>query len=131
MLEQFLQTLSLELSTPPPRQLKEGWSLLFVEGIEISFVDLKPGISMKASIISLPSFKKEDLLIYLMRANLLGQGTQGSRIGLDVEEKSLTLAQGLPYEMDYRTFKEKFEEFANHLFYWKKQLKEKIELERL
>lgn len=133
MLEEFLQTLSLELSTPPLRNLNQGkeWVFTFTHEIEITLTDLQPGISMKAILNPLPSLKKEDLLIYLMRANLLGQGTEKSRIGLDLEEKNLTLAQGLPYEMDYRSFKEKFEEFVNHLIYWKQQIKEKIELQTL
>ena len=74
---------------------------------------------MRANISPCPYEEREDLFIYLMRANLLGQGTGGSRIGLDEEEKNLTLSLGLPYDMNYHAFKEAFEDFVNHLIYWR------------
>lgn len=74
---------------------------------------------MHAQICPCPNRKREEIFIYVMRANLLGQGTGGSRIGIDPGEKFLTLALGLPYEMNYKIFKETFEDFVNYLIYWR------------
>ena len=57
-----------------------------------------------------------------MRANFLGQGTGGARIGLDPNEKFLTLSCGFPYEMKYQDFKEKIEDFANYLLCWRAEI---------
>src|SRR3990167_545883 len=124
MLESFLQTLCSELSLSNFRIEERGkrFSLPFTEEIEVILSDLKPGVAMSAILRPCPQKRKEDLFIYLMRANLLGQGTGGSRIGLDAQEKNLTLSLGLPYEMDYPAFKERFEEFVNHMIYWRKVL---------
>jgi hypothetical protein len=90
--------------------------------IQVQLRDLEPGVSMQADICPCPKTKQEDLFIFLMRANLLGQGTGGSRIGLDNQEKSLTLSFGLPYEMNYQSFKENFEDFVNYLIYWREEV---------
>ena len=73
---------------------------------QIPLRDLEPGVAMQAKICPCPEKKQEELFIFLMRANFLGQGTGGARIGLDSEEKFLTLSLGLPYEMNYQGFKE-------------------------
>jgi len=67
--------------------------------------------------------KKEEAFIYLMKANLLGQGTGNQVLGLDPEEKTLTLSCIIPYDMDYREFKERIEDFVNYLDYWRLEVK--------
>jgi len=121
MVQGFLEKLCAELSIAPVPKLneKKNYHFRFSAGTEIAFADLHPGVEMRANICLCPARKREDLFIYLMRANLLGQGTGGARIGLDEKEKSLTLSLGLPYEMNYHAFKEAFEEFVNHLVYWR------------
>jgi len=57
-----------------------------------------------------------------MKANFLGQGTGGAVIGLDAEEKFLTLSLALPYDMNYRSFKGAVEDFANYVDYWREDL---------
>ncbi len=69
-----------------------------------------------------PTLKKEDLFIYLMKANFLGQGTGGSAIGLDQDENFLTLSLVLPYDMNYIMFRDALEDFANYIDYWKAEL---------
>lgn len=69
-----------------------------------------------------PKEKKDDLFLYLMQANLLGQGTGLSTLGISDDEKSLTLSLSLPYEVNYREFKEILEEFLNYQDYWRKEI---------
>lgn len=121
MVQGFLEKLCAELSIAPVPKLNEKkfFFFRFAPGIEVSLADLHPGVTMQAEIAPCLTSRQEDLFIYLMRANLLGQGTGGARIGLDGDEKNLTLLLGLPYEMNYKVFKEAFEEFVNHLIYWR------------
>ena len=121
MVQGFLEKLCAELSITPVPKLTEKKNYFFRlrPEIEITLTDLHPGVEMRANISPCPYEEREDLFIYLMRANLLGQGTGGSRIGLDEEEKNLTLSLGLPYDMNYHAFKEALEDFVNHLIYWR------------
>jgi len=121
MVQGFLEKLCADLSITPVPKLNEKKNYLFhfSPETEIALTDLHPGVEMRAVITLCPLGNREDLFIYLMRANLLGQGTGGARIGLDEKEKNLTLSLGMPYEMNYQAFKEAFEEFVNHLVYWR------------
>ena len=57
-----------------------------------------------------------------MKANFLGQGTGDATIGLDENENFLTLSLVLPYDMNYKMFKDALEDFVNYLDYWKEEL---------
>lgn len=124
MLREFLKRLCNELDIAPFPKLteKKYYSFRISEGIETELRDLDPGVAMTAKITACPEKRREDLFIFLMRANLLGQGTGGSRIGLDSNEKTLTLSLGLPYEMNYQVFRETLEDFINYLIYWREEI---------
>ena len=122
MLQDYLEKLCKELAIGVPK-LNEHKVFPFRLGEEsIAIKDLSPGISLHALICEPPNKKKEELFIYLMRGNLLGQGTGGSRIGLDSNEKFLTLSLGLPYELNYQIFRETIEDFVNYLVYWREEV---------
>lgn len=124
MLQEFLETLCSELAISPVPKIaeKKFASFRLNRGIEVEVRDLDPGVALKAQILPCPEKRREDLFIFLMRANLLGQGTGGSRIGLTLDEKTLTLSLGLPYEMNYKTFRETLEDFINYLIYWREEV---------
>jgi hypothetical protein len=71
-----------------------------------------------SNVAPIPIQKKEEAFLYFMTANLLGQGTGNQALGIDPEEKFLTLSCKIPYDMNYKEFKEKIEDFANYLQYW-------------
>ncbi len=124
MIHEFVKKICAELSIPPATQTdsKKLYQLKLGQRTAIDCVDLLPGLGLRANMAPIPSHRKEDLFVYIMRANLLGQGTSRSRIGINATEKSLTLSLGIPYELNYRSFKEAFEEFANHLIYWREEI---------
>ncbi len=84
--------------------------------------DLDPGIYYYSQIGPFQAQKKEDLFISLMEANFLGQGTGGSVIGLDKEEKHFTLSCAIPQQLNFLMFKESLEDFVNYLSYWREEL---------
>lgn len=123
MLEKLLKTLCNELSLPVPVRNKEKYYLFRLsDTISAKCVDLEPGIAFSCDICECPKKNREDFFIWLMRANLLGQGTGGCRIGLDKDEKVLTLGLGMPYEIDYSVFRDRFEDFVNYVIYWREEI---------
>lgn len=120
MLRDFLQRLCGELAISAPKLSdKKTYFFRLTKDVEVALKNLDPGVAMQAQIGPFPNGNLEKFFIYLMRANLLGQGTGGSRIGIDQNEKFLTLSLGLPYEMNYNIFKETLEDFVNYLIYWR------------
>ena len=124
MLEQHLKTLSeeLELGAVPEKEAGNIYQLQLNSQIKITLQEMDPGISFWSRIGPCPLVKKEDLFILLMKANFLGQGTGGACIGLDENENFLTLSSILPYDMNYKLFKDALEDFANYLDYWREEL---------
>lgn len=122
MLQDFVDLLCKELAIATPKLNEEKMYFFKIAGESLSLKDLHPGIALQASICPIPQQKKEELFSYLMRANLLGQGTADHRIGIDADEKFLTLSLGLPYELNYQSFKETIEDFVNYLLYWREQV---------
>lgn len=122
MLQKFLHILSEELGIVYPSLNEKKIYVCRIGEAHLEFTDLHPGVSIQAPICPCPEKKREELFSFLMRANLLGQGTGGARIGMSAEEKSLTLSLGLPYEMNYQAFREKLEDFINYLVYWREEV---------
>jgi hypothetical protein len=124
MLEKFIDQICSDLHVDAPAKIHNQQIFIFTlnENVQLKLKELSPGISIQAKISPCPKKKKEELFLLLMRANFLGQGTAGARIGLDQDENFLTLSLGLPYELNYQSFKEHLEDFVNYLIYWKDQI---------
>ena len=92
--------------------------ILKVGGRDIAIKELERGVRFFAKFRALPEKRQELLFAFLMKANFLGQGTGGSAIGIDKEEKHLTLSLDLPYEVNYEIVREKLEDYINFMDYW-------------
>lgn len=94
--------------------------------------ELDPGFLIHSCICPCPLVHRESLFIYLMKANFLGLGTGGAAIGLDKAEKHLTLSRIIPYDVNYKSFKEIIEDFTNYLDLWQQEVQrhQKAEEER-
>lgn len=95
---------------------------LKISDITLTIKDLSPGFSIRSIICPLPTMLDEDLTIFLMKANFLGQGTGGAVLSIDPSEKYLTLSLSIQYDINYKTFKDKLEDFINYLEYWRKEI---------
>lgn len=123
MLEEHLTKLAEDLALEDSVTKEDKlYTLKLHPELVIAFRELDPGCTFFATIGVCPVNKKEELFIYLMKANLLGQGTGGGVISLDQDEKFLTLCLVLPYDMKYKIFKDALEDFTNYLDFWKKEL---------
>lgn len=128
MLDAFILTLSeeLELSQVPKKDPMNQFILPLNAEQVIILKEEGEGIWLRGRIGALPQQRQEELCMYLMKGNFLGQGTGKSVIGLTEDEKFLTLSVVLPYDMNYKEFKLSLEEFANYLGFWQEEIREKI-----
>jgi len=126
-LEKNLSQLIEEFGLSPlePKDSSGHFSLSFKEDLTIFLRDLSPGFSLIAQLAPLPERDREDLFIYLMKANLLGQGTGDQILGADPNEKFLTLSRTISYEVNYINFKEILENFVNYFAFWKGEIQNK------
>jgi hypothetical protein len=124
LLEPLIKTLAeeLEFEEIPKKEEGNAYNVSLNPQLTLRIQELDPGLSFWARIGPCPIVKREELFIYLMKANFLGQGTGGSTIALDENENFLTLSLVLPYDMSYKIFKDALEDFANYLDYWREEL---------
>lgn len=124
MLQEFVERLCTELHIDAQVKVhpQKGVEFILNPEVQIHLKELDPGVSMQARIAPCPEKRREDLFMLLMNANFLGQGTGGARLGLDRQEKLLTLSLGLPYELEYAAFKQHIEDFVNYLVYWRDRI---------
>jgi hypothetical protein len=124
VLEQLLKTLTEELEMDEaPKKAEDGlYHLALNPQLTVAMKELDPGIAFWGKLGPCPTVKREELFILLMKANFLGQGTGRSVIALDESENFLTLSLVLPYDMNYKIFKDALEDFTNYLDYWRGEL---------
>ncbi len=127
MLESILADFEKFLGIKPVKgsgNYEEYYLLKISDKEEVWIKDSKPGVLMRS--ILTPTFSKatmEDFYMYLMKANFLGQGTAGAVISIDPNEKFLTLSLSIPYEVNYRQVRDRFEDFLNYVDYWRTEIK--------
>lgn len=128
MLEPFLITLAQELEwdESPKKDALNQFILPLNADQVISLKEVDEGVLVRARIGALPERDQEALCMDLMKGNFLGQGTGQAVIGLEEDEKFLTLSQVLPYDINFKGFKQLLEEFANYLGYWQEVLHERV-----
>ncbi|MCB1068228.1 MAG: type III secretion system chaperone [Simkania sp.] len=121
LLEILAENLHLEAI---PQKDKDGiYRLKLPPNFQVGVSELNPGVFFSSLILPIPKEgSKESLFIYLMRANLMGQGTGGGAIGIDPTEKFFTFSQSLSFEMNYQVFKESLEDFLNYITYWQEEI---------
>lgn len=119
--------LDLEMSPDLAKGATGASFLPISDELSIQVKELSPGYALFAPIAPCPEVRKETLFILLMKGNLFAQGTMGAAIGLLPQERLLTLSRSMPYDMNYRDFKEAVEDFANVVDYWKGEIKTHVE----
>lgn len=123
-LQKLLEELAILLEmTPPEEKVEEPvlfWNITPAHELQFSTSETEPAVS--CNIGELPDRNREDFYLLLMRANFLGQGTNGYVLGMDKEEKYLTLSSKIPYDVNIKGFKEYIEDFVNFVDYWRGEL---------
>lgn len=102
---------------------KDKYKINITDDIRIEVTRSGDDLCFFSPITFSPKEKKEEIYTYLMKANLLGQGTGKSSIGMDKDDKFLTLSYLMTYEDNYINFKEKLEDFINYLSFWEEEIR--------
>ena len=123
MLKTLLQKISDVFGYRLDEITNDNFTLTITAEIEISVLKEEEQLYLYSPITLAPLDNQEEIYTYLMKANLLGQGTGKTSIGLDNNDKFLTLSYVMPYEETYENFKDKLELFVNYLFFWKDEVK--------
>ena len=128
MMDEFVTRLSDDLVFPVTKeQDKNVFYLSINKDIVVTINDLDPGVLFFSRLTILHKDFREEIFTYVMRANLLGKGTFNSVIGMETDEKFLTLSRSIPYEIDYAVFSRELEVFTNSLVFWREELTKKYE----
>ena len=130
LVEQHLLTLvnELGLEALAPKDEMKRFKLNLGPELSVFVRELEEGFTLSSRVAQVPPKKREELFILLMKANFLGQGTGGSAIGMEEDEKFLTLSLAIPYEMNYKAFREQIEDFANFADYWRGEVMRHIKM---
>lgn len=122
MLEEFIEKICKKLKIEPVEVIGKSVSLSINEEINVNIKELKKGFFFTSIIKACPGENREELFLKIMQENFALQRGGRSIIGLDKNEKNLTLSLNIPYEVNYKKFKESVEEFANYLLFWRKEI---------
>ncbi len=124
MLQPLIARLTKELDLPPVSFEKGRARLVFRNDLWVDMREEATGVLLQSPIGPCPKERREELFLILMKANYLGQGTAGARIGMDGSEKTLTLSVFFPYELNYEMLRMHLEDFLNYLTYWRVEVGE-------
>jgi len=92
------------------------------EGIDVKLSILPEGFLLFCEVSEVPSERLEAFYTEAMLANLLGQGTKGAVLGLNLAGNLLTLTLAVEYNVDYKDFKELVEDFLNTVDFWRDEV---------
>lgn len=124
MLEKYLALLKEELllESSFTKEKNGGYHILFDPDLEVVLDEKEKHIFFKGVIASIPSSEADLWFIKTLEANLFGMGTRGAVIGLDGEDKFLTLSHQIPSSMSYDEFKEVLQDFVSVLAFWREKV---------
>ncbi|MFY7842763.1 MAG: type III secretion system chaperone [Rhabdochlamydiaceae bacterium] len=124
LLEIYLKQLYQEWgATKKPIANKQGCFILSLEtDINLFLQPLEKDAHIFCFLSPIFLRENEELFIHLLKGNFLGIGTNGFSLGLDREEKQITLSTFFKHTSSYSHFKQTLENFANIADFWKEEI---------
>lgn len=114
----------LEIDEKIEANLQNIYNFAFSKSLNISIKTIDSAIYVESYLGLLPSQKTEDFLLYMMQANLLGQGTGSGYLGLKEDSQKIKIATFIDEESTYGQFRESIEEFVNWADLWIKKIQD-------
>jgi hypothetical protein len=124
MIEQFMEKLSreMELDEPLKAQIPNVYTIPLDEGFSVTVTSPSADhFALSSELGSLPSVNKEAFFTQLLLANLFGQGTHGSILGIDIDASILKLNREIDYYIEYKEFRDIVEDFINIADFWRQE----------
>lgn len=121
LMEQFQKEMELERSLMT--EVQDVYALPLDEGITITirYSPQAGGICFECPLIDCPRNNEELYYTTLLSANLFGQGTKGSVLGLNVDGSVVTLTLVIDYDIEYKEFRDLLEDFINNVDFWREE----------
>lgn len=123
VLDEFMKQLGyeMELETPLEPEMSGVYLIPLDEGLRIVVNRIDNGLSLTCELADCPTIKREEFLQTLMEANLFGQGTSNSILGLSSNSKKITLSHHIERDIKYNEFAEILEDFINTIDFWREE----------
>lgn len=120
MLDGYIKKLIQELNLGQTNLESDvpGTYSLPIGELSVKISAIPDGIYLRCDIAPFPMANGEALATDMMSANLFGQGTRDSVLGLTIDGKSLTLTRAIDYNINYGDFKNMLEDFINVVDLW-------------
>ena len=119
MLQRLITELSEELGVAALESHEGVYCCQFGSHLDVTISASERGdIRLHACLAPLPQEHVESYLAWVMEANLFGQETGDNFLGLDHENKQVTLTRWIDQHVDYREFRSALESFLNYSDTW-------------
>lgn len=123
MLERHMESFAKEMDIEHFPSDKGSYTIPLEDDLSIQLTPTENGFVLYSTIAQVPSESREAFLTKTLHANLFGQGTFGSILGLNELGNLLTLSRNVEYNIDYKGFKEVIEDFINALDFWREEVR--------
>ncbi|MCH9611141.1 MAG: hypothetical protein S4CHLAM81_14850 [Chlamydiales bacterium] len=101
---------------------KGGYVFNFEPDLHIAVYEHEDqSIRLFSTLAPMPEINAEEFLHNCMVGNLLGRQTGGAALGIDDSGKKLTLSYTLSEGVNYRDFRDAFEDFVNYSDAWRQE----------
>ena len=123
MLENFMKQLTKDLEIEESLDTGVPGVYMFPvdENIGIDISEIPHGFTLACTFGECPEENEEEFYTHALLANLFGQGTDQSVLGLDAEAKRLSLSRKVDYPIEYREFRDMVEDFLNAVEFWNEE----------
>jgi hypothetical protein len=125
MLSSMMQELSKEweLTNPIPEESPGSYKIPLEDGLSINVSTVQNNeLLLTSGIATVPKGKEEMLFEYALLANLFGQGTKESLLGLNDSGNILTLSRFIDYDVNFQEFRNIMEDFINTIDFWREEV---------
>lgn len=121
----MVKELYAEWESPvPPQDVPGIYTVRLDEGVSFSISNFgNGGIALNAGVAEINPRAGEDLFAHILYANLFGQGTKGSLLGLNESGNLLTLSCIIDYDVNFKEFRDIVEDFINTIDFWREESK--------
>ncbi len=122
MLDDLMKQLAKDLELDE-RDLKTEvpgvYAMPIEDNVNVIMRENPQGLFFTCTLCAMPKSGEEIFYAELLGANLFGQTTRGAVLGLSEDGNRLTLSQLIEYNIKYKEFNEKLEDFLNVADFWR------------
>jgi hypothetical protein len=123
MLDTFMQQLmkEMEIEGSLATEVPGVYAIPIAESGSLFITSVPRGFTLRCQFAFIKPENEETFYTHALQANLFGEGTEGSILGIDSEGKQLILSREIDYNLEYKEFREIIEDFLNSVDFWREE----------